>query len=278
MDSTSIQFIVVSEPESLFPECDIRDILFEIFTKTDICKRFDKSNKFWKKFNVDCPENEKVLGLYEVEHIDDRCYVTLAVNPKEYYEYFKTVNSNKKHKGIKKGSPGMEYENYAERIKPLIDFKTYKKPKPDIKVVVIISVKKGEMSMYSIKKNKFSQLNDKRFYFPNAIVSVPFGHFSLAEIDEYKKDKGQRIEKFFWTDKEKLLELEKKAIDKIPRIFFLNHILEQIPKIVSVNCTKFDRNTKFLYKEELQQNIIEYILGAEWKKNIPTTDNSMETS
>ena len=83
-----------------------------------------------------------------------------------------------------------------------------------------ISVKKGEMSIYSFKKNKFSQLNDKRFYFPNAIVSVPFGHFSLAEIDEYKKDKGQRIEKFFWTDKEKLLELEKKAIDKIPRIFF----------------------------------------------------------
>ena len=129
--------------------------------------------------------------------------------------------------------------------------------------------------MYSNRKNK---LNDKRFYFPNAIVSVPFEHFSLAEIDEYKKDKGQRIETYFWTDKEKILELEKKAIDKIPRIFFLNHILEQVPKIVSVNYTKFDRNTKFLYKEELQQNIIEYILGAEWKKNIRTMDNSMETS
>ena len=34
--------------------------------------------------------------------------------------------------------------------------------------------------------------------------------FHLAEIDEYKKDKGQRIEKYFLTDKEKLLELEKK--------------------------------------------------------------------
>ena len=87
----------------------------------------------------------------------------------------------------------MEYENYAERIKPLIDFKTYKKPKPDIKDVVRISVKKGEITMYSFKKNKFSQLNDKQFYFPNAIVSVPFGHFSLAEIDKYKKEKGQRI-------------------------------------------------------------------------------------
>ena len=45
-------------------------------------------------------------------------------------------------KKLKKGSPGMEYENYAERIKPLINFKTYKKPKPDIKDVVRISVKK----------------------------------------------------------------------------------------------------------------------------------------
>ena len=74
--------------------------------------------------------------------------------------------------------------------------------------------------MHFIRKNKFSQLNDKQFYFPNAIVSVPFGYFSLAEIDEFKKDKGQRIEKYFWTDKQKLLELEKKAIDKIPTIFF----------------------------------------------------------
>ena len=51
--------------------------------------------------------------------------------------------------------------------------------------------------MHFIRKNKFSQLNDKQFYFPNAIVSVPFGHFLLAEIDEFKKDKGQRIEKYF---------------------------------------------------------------------------------
>ena len=75
--------------------------------------------------------------------------------------------------------------------------------------------------MHSIKKNKFSQLNEKRFYLPNAIVSVPFGHFSLAEIDKYKKDKGQRIEKYFWTDKEKLLELEKKQSIKYQEYFFL---------------------------------------------------------
>ena len=57
-----------------------------------------------------------MLGLYEVEHIDDSCYVTLAVNLKEYFEYFKSNSTNKKHKGIEKGVAGMEYENYAERI------------------------------------------------------------------------------------------------------------------------------------------------------------------
>ena len=106
---------------------------------------------FGKKINVHVPQDEKVLGLYEVENINDPCYVTLAVNPKEYFEYFESENWNKKHKGIKKGAKGMEYENYAERIKPIIGFKTYQKPKADIKSVARISVKKGEMTTFLIK-------------------------------------------------------------------------------------------------------------------------------
>ena len=98
------------------------------------------------------------------------------------------------------------------------------------------------------------------------------------EIDKCKKDKGRRMEKYFWTEKEKLLELEKSALKNTLRTNFLNNILEQVPKIVHVACTKFDRNTKFLYKEELQQNILDFILGAEWKENIPTMDSLMETS
>ena len=50
------------------------------------------------------PQNQKVLGLYEVENIIDPCFVTLAVNAKEYLEYFKRENVNKKHKCIKKRS------------------------------------------------------------------------------------------------------------------------------------------------------------------------------
>ena len=138
-----------SDPTSLYPECDVRDILFQIFSKTEIRERFDKSNEFWRRFNVHSPNEQKVLGLYEVEHIDDPCYVTLAVNPKEY---FKSNSTNKKHKGIKKGSAVIEYKNYAERIKPLFNFNTYKKTKADVKDIVRISVKKGEMTTHKIKK------------------------------------------------------------------------------------------------------------------------------
>ena len=115
-DSTSLQFIIVSDPTSTYPKCNVRNMLFEIFSYTEIRHKFDKSDEFWRWFGVHCPQNQKVLGLYEVEHIDEPCYVTLAVNPKEYLEYFKSETVNKKHKSIKKGTQDMEYESFAERI------------------------------------------------------------------------------------------------------------------------------------------------------------------
>ena len=60
--------------------------------------------------------------------MDNPCYVTLAVNPKEYPEFFQDYFSNKKHKGIKKGSGGMEFSNYANWIKSLVNFDTFGKP------------------------------------------------------------------------------------------------------------------------------------------------------
>ena len=75
------------------------------------------------------------------------------------------------------------------------------------------------------------------------------------------------------------MELEKRALENISRINFLNNILEQVPKIVNINCNKFDRNTNFLYrKEREQQNILDFILSAKWKKSTLMMENSKETS
>ena len=164
-NSTAIQFIVISSVDSTFTEPQVRDIIFEVFSKTPLVNRFDKSDDFWKKFNIHDASNQKVLGLYEVESINDPCIVTLAVNPKEHFELFKSKRANKKHKGIKKGAPGMNYENYVERIKPLYDFESFEKPITERKKVVRLTVKKGDMTTTQVEKTKFSQINVRDFIF-----------------------------------------------------------------------------------------------------------------
>ena len=248
--------------------------MFEIFSKNEIRDRFDKSDEFWQFFGVHMPENQKVLGLYEVESINDQCLVTLAVNPKEYYEYFKSHNVNKKHKGIKKGSAGMEYANYAKRIKPLFNFESYQKPKNEEKPVIRISVKKGELTTHKIMKSKFSQLNDKRFYFPNAIISLPFGHEALSEIDKFKKNQGQRIEQYFLQSRNELLDLEKKALKKCSRLNILDEILMQPFKVVHN-----DNVETYLYNSN-EQSVLDFVLEQGWTKyleNTHTTEPLMET-
>ena len=51
---------------------------------------------------------------------------SFAVNPKEYYQSFEDNSFIKKHKGIKKGSPGMDLENYTNRISLLNDVTIFK--------------------------------------------------------------------------------------------------------------------------------------------------------
>ena len=216
------------------------------------------------------PENQKVLGLYEVESINDPCLVTLATNRKEYLEYFKSEVINKKHRGIKKGAVDMDYENFAERIKPLFHFDTYVKPKADTKSVVRISVKKGEMTTYRITKSKFSQMNDNKFYFPNAVISLPFGHQVLNEIDQYKENQGQRIEKYFLQEKEHLLKLEQEALKKCPRLDYLDNIFLQSFKVVNHNNIN-----KYLYNDQ-EQSVLDFILDAGWKNNIHLMENLKE--
>ena len=94
----------------------------------------------------------------------------------------------------------MDYENYVERIKPLYDFASFKKPKADMKSLIRISVKKGEMTTHKVTKTKFSQLNDERFYFLNAILSLPYGHTALKQ---YLKKAGTEDGELFYEKKEK---------------------------------------------------------------------------
>ena len=47
-------------------------------------------------------------------------------------------------------------------------------------------IDKSKMKMLSIKKSKFSKINDKRCHFPNVILYLPFRHLLLNKTKEMK--------------------------------------------------------------------------------------------
>ena len=51
-----------------------------------IFKRLDLSDDFCNKFNVQNKEIKKQVGLYEIESIDNANIITIAVNPKKYFQ------------------------------------------------------------------------------------------------------------------------------------------------------------------------------------------------
>ena len=114
-DSTSLKFMFISDQISEIPERKYRDIIFEIIASSQIYKRFDSSHEFWDIFGARKEQKRKKLGYYEIEHIDNPCILTLAVNPKDYLELFEDKNLNKKHKKVKKGSSGLGFKNFAQR-------------------------------------------------------------------------------------------------------------------------------------------------------------------
>ena len=120
-DSKSLQFIFFSKDESRVPEKMFRDIIFLVITNSKVLDRFDISHEFWQQFGVRNVNTRKQLGLYEIEHIDDPCFVSIATNPKEYIEYFESEYINKKHKGIKKSENSLNLGYFAERMNSLYE-------------------------------------------------------------------------------------------------------------------------------------------------------------
>ena len=106
-------------------------------------------------------------------------------------------------------------------------------------------------------KTKFSQLNDKRLYYPDGIVSLPFGHKNLKQIDNFKKEKGQKIEKYFWEEKEVLFKMEKEAMKNNPRLCLYHQIIMFSPKIFNINQKNdFIQQKKTLLKRNTKDIIL----------------------
>ena len=57
-----------------------------------------------------------------MENIDKPNVITIALNPKEYYERFNDHSDNKKHKGLHKSTRGMDFDSYSKRLSDLNEF------------------------------------------------------------------------------------------------------------------------------------------------------------
>ena len=71
-------------------------------------------------------------------------------------------------------------------------------------------------------------LNDKRFYFSNGIVSLPFGHPSLEKLRK-EKHKYRDVHIAVQTKKDEFLLKESKLLESIPRLSILSQIFPQTP-------------------------------------------------
>ena len=125
------------------------------------------------------------MRLYEKENITNAKICTIAVDPKEYFEKFKSRTLNKKHKGVRRDTKGMNFESYAKRIATLREPDDERNKKQIVQKR--LQVTNTEMKMTSVNKVQFANLNNKRYYYLGGIVYLHYRHPLLLKIHQMKK-------------------------------------------------------------------------------------------
>ena len=180
---------------------------------------------------------KKQVGLLKIKNIDKPNVITIASNPKEYYERFTDHSDNKKHKELHKSTRGMNFDSYSKRLSDLNEFSRDYIKKPKRILQKGFQIIHESMQMKSVSKVQFGQLNDKRFYFSNGLISLPFGHPYLENLRK-EKHKYRAIHKVIQEKKYEFLKEESKVIEKIPRLHILKQIFSQNPilYIIKFKC------------------------------------------
>ena len=93
------------------------------------------------------------------------------------------------------------------------------------------------------------------------ITSLPLSHPHLQGLIDFKTKKGQRIERYFWWEKETLLEIENAAQELIEPLFLYHQVLMSEPKIFFLN-----RQNKFTYESNkiVRKNTKEIVSEGKW--------------
>ena len=121
-DSTSIFFVFICNLNCSVSQEKARNIIFEVILKSKVFHRLDLSAEFYQQFNCRNEGLKKRVGFFEIENVRKPNVITIGLNPKEYYERFIDHSDNKKHKGIKKSTPGMDFDSYSNRLSDLTEY------------------------------------------------------------------------------------------------------------------------------------------------------------
>ena len=137
----------------------------------------------------------------------------------------------------------MDFDFYSNRLSELTEYSNEFLYNPN-KVEQIeqkrFEVKNESMQMRSVSKVQIGQLNDKRFYFSNGTISLPYVHPYLQKLRK-EKHKYQDIHKAIQTKKDGFLKKESKVLESISRLNILKQIFIQMPILFEL-----DSNTKFI--------------------------------
>ena len=109
----------------------------------------------------------------------------------------------------------MEFENYAKRLNSIKDIKTFGQLLHKKQGHFRLSVKNNKMVLEEIQKLKFAQINNKRYYFSNGIVSLHFLHSFVKDIVKFKEEKKKKGSKNIYLRKNKTFCWWKKPCQKI---------------------------------------------------------------
>ena len=187
-DSALLEFVVITEDTCDCCERQMRDILIQIFLENDIHSRLDLSGEFFEQFGKRNEAVWKQVGLHKFENIKQGIICALCINPKEYFELYGIYyETNKKHKGVKKGTKGMDFNNYASRILTLEEAEEGTKRFNKKQKQTWFQNKKSIMVTVTIDKSEFGQLNNTCYILPDRISSLPYTHLALSHIETFKE-------------------------------------------------------------------------------------------
>ena len=82
-------------------------------------------------------------------------------------------------------------------IKSLAVKKNSELPKEKKQKQKRFAIKNNQMMLEETEKPKSTQINDKRYYFSNGIVLLPFSHPFLLEIVKFKREKNKKLKQFY---------------------------------------------------------------------------------